>query len=50
MMSLTFLASIAWGQTRPLSGTVIGDNGVPLVGASVTQKKFNQRHCYGCEW
>jgi TonB-dependent starch-binding outer membrane protein SusC len=38
MMSLTFLASIAWAQTRSLSGTVVGDNGVPLVGASVTQK------------
>ena len=38
MMSLTFLASISWAQTRPLSGTVVGDNGVPLVGASVTQK------------
>ena len=38
IMSLTFLASISWAQTRPLSGTVVGDNGVPLVGASVTQK------------
>ena len=38
MMSLTFLASIAWAQTRSLSGTVVGDNGVHLVGASVTQK------------
>ncbi len=37
-MSLTFLASLSWAQTRPLSGTVVGDNGVPLVGASVTQK------------
>ena len=38
IMSLTFLASISWAQTRALTGTVLGDNGTPLVGASVTQK------------
>ena len=38
MISLIFLASISWAQTRPLTGTVQGENGTPLVGASVTQK------------
>jgi len=38
IMSLTFLASMSWAQTRSVSGTVQGDNGAPLVVASVTQK------------